>query len=179
MAPAPDPVDVAWSLVDDSLARLVAACADRGAQLALLALPGRIDLDPAAFAAAEASAARLATEGAPTFEPGTPLARLASLAEELSVPLLDPTAALRDAGEPVHYLDVPELNAAGHRSIAEFLAASTDLRMPPHDDEILRETLHTAVPPHSAETAFDGGFRPARGGRESVVRWERSVHWAW
>ncbi len=183
MEPPPDPVELAWELVGDVLERLARACADRGARLVILGVPGRIDVDPQAFAAARDGGVTPLDDGSPArpLVPGLPATRLRALAKARDVPWIDPLDALRGAGEPVHHLDFPAWNAAGHRVGAEVLAAglATLGELPPHDPARLRDALLEAVPRGDAETRFDGGFRAARGARTTTVRWERATSWAW
>ena len=181
--PPPDPVDVAWRLVEDSLHRISQACKDKGATLVLLAVPARVELDDDAFAAAAARGILPLDDDA---EParllrGAADRRLSTLSSSLGVSVLKPIDALRAAGEPVYYEDLPTWNAAGHRVAADFLgeALAQSRHLPPHDAVERAGFLARAVPRNTAETRFDGGFRAPRDRPETPVRWERAAFHAW
>ena len=181
--PAPFAVDVAWDVVGDALDRLASTCRERGAELVILAVPGRIDVDPAAFEAArEAGFEPLRdTEAVRTIEAGVPGARLQELATARGLDVLDPTEALQAAGGPTHYEDLPTWNVRGHRAAAAYLgeALAATGTIPPHDRDALRAALTAAAPEGATETRFDGGFRPSRDLAARVVRWETAATFAW
>lgn len=179
-SPPPEPITVAWATVEDVLDRLAATCADRGADLVVLAVPSRIDIDPEAFATAAAQSDDGDRDDASPMEAGLPGKRLRSLTDARSILYIDPTEALQASTAPAYYRDFPAWTAAGHRTAAAAVASALSAARltPPFDSTAFAAELARRSTGLS-ETVFDGGFRSARGGRAPTVRWERVTTWTW
>ena len=167
--PPPPPVVGAWRISEAALTRIAAFVAERGAELLLVAVPARIEVDGYdlewALEHGWEGGARPgggSVDGRRRFDPDLPQRVLAAVAARADLPLLDLRPAFRAGAreERMHYLDDSHRTAGGHRegarAVGRFLEERGLLSVPPDFDQ----RLDLAVPEASFDVSFEGGFRP-------------------
>jgi hypothetical protein len=108
----------AWQILDALLRTLSADVAERGARLAVMAVPSRLEIEGAASPAA----ARLGAD----MEPGSPHRRLLAQLDAAGIPSIDPGPALREAmrneSEPPYFRRDLHWTEKGNEVMGRFVA---------------------------------------------------------
>jgi len=123
---APEFMKPAYQYTDGSLIALRKICAGLGAELAMVPIPNKASIEPAAR---EALAKQLRADPR-LWSPDHPVEEFLKMAAREGIRAFDPREALKKEfaanGEPLYYQRDWHLNPAGNRALARFVHASLD-----------------------------------------------------